>query len=157
MSGTTKETPKKLSRDEARAKILGAKIEIRPITFFGVDIELRQPTLGTILDMREAGLAMNGMKMLTDYAYLAGSDEKLFESTDEEGLRNLPFGPDVQNLMNEVATLLGVKQEGLEALVKDALKRAEAGGSAPDTEDEHNGAVASSGGGDGSVAAEQTA
>jgi hypothetical protein len=161
MSGNTKpqtETP--ATRDEMRAAIFGAKPSTKEITFFGQKLELHQPSLGTVLDMRQEGMEMNGMKMLMDFAYVAegpNKGEKIFEAADEESLRRLPFGPDVQNLMTAVANLLGVTAEGLDSLVKDALKRDADGGSNASADDESVSGAAPAGGGGEEVAAGQTA
>lgn len=156
MSGnTTKQVQP--TRDEIRAAIFNQKAAVEPVVFFGQKLELRQPELGTILDMRQEGLEMNGMKMLTDFAFVPGTNEKVFEEADTESLRQLPFGPDVQRLMSAVAVLLGVSAEGLDSLVKDALKRDTPGGSDASPDDESGSGAASVGGGDSEVAAESAA
>jgi len=83
-------------RDELRAKIFAeSKLNVIPVKFFGVTIELRQPQLQDILgaqskDDREAAV----IETLIQYAFIPGTDEKVFENADAAGLKAKPFGAD---------------------------------------------------------------
>lgn len=95
-TGTEGRTWPKLTRGEARAKIFASKQrKTEIIEFQDVMLELRQPLLGDILkaqgsENREAAV----IETLVNYAYLPGTDEKVFEDTDKEGLLAMPFGAD---------------------------------------------------------------
>lgn len=85
-----------MTRDEMRAKILATKpIDKRLVTFQGVEIELRQPLLGDVLKAadqvnRESAV----IDTLIKYAYIPGTDERIFEEGDAEAFKQMPFGPD---------------------------------------------------------------
>lgn len=100
------------TRDELRAKIFAAantQPKIVPLTFFGADLELRQPKMRDILkaqanEDRESAV----IQMLTDYAYIPGTEERAFEEGDAENLKNLPFGKDFQVLSKALEDLTEV-------------------------------------------------
>lgn len=119
-------TPKaKLSRDEMRAKIFGAKPKSVIVEdFFGVDLELRQPSLEVALNQRDTTDKDRVYFMLTQYAYVPNTNEKLFDPEDVDSMRELPFGPEFTSLMDKVNSLLGVKPEEVEAAVKAEEKSA---------------------------------
>lgn len=96
-----------MSRDELRAKIFAPKTLKREIVpFFGVEIELRQPTLGDILAVRETGATQSAIiNILMDYAHIPGTDEKVFESGDAESLLAMPWGADFTTLNNALERL----------------------------------------------------
>lgn len=90
------EQPKAPSRNDIRAKIF-AKREIKKkvIQFFGSEIELRQPTLGDIINARENEDRQAAViETLVKYAYVPGTDERVFEDADAEAFANMPFGAD---------------------------------------------------------------
>lgn len=84
------------ARDELRAKVFAEKkLNIVPVVFFGVTIELRQPIMSDILkaqtnEDREAAI----IQTLVDYAYVPGTEEKCFEDTDAAAFKTMPFGAD---------------------------------------------------------------
>jgi hypothetical protein len=135
------------NRVNIRNKIFAAKPESRPVDFFGTKIELRQPTLGIILEMRANRIEDSALNMLLTYAYVPGTDEKVFEPADEESLRQLPFGPDMQRLTSAVNELLGMDMGGLEALVANAMKNTGKGTAEADNDADSAGAGEGSEGG----------
>jgi hypothetical protein len=124
MSGTTKQEAAQapLSRDALRAKIFGAKPESTTIEFFGGQVELRQPKLEALMEMRRSNQEDALTQMLINYAYVPGSDEHVFEDTDEESIKQIPFGADMQRLTQAVNLLVGLTAEGLEKQVGSAVK-----------------------------------
>jgi hypothetical protein len=60
--------------------------------------------------------------MLMHYSYVPGTEDKVFEPADEDSIRELPFGPDLQRLFTAVNKLLGMDTEGLEKMTVDATK-----------------------------------
>ncbi len=121
---TPVEVPKaKLTRDEMRARVFSAKPASEIVSdFFGMEIELRQPTLEVALEKRNVDEAERVYVMLTDYCFVPGSDEKLFDTEDVDELRGLPFGGDFQRVMNAVNKLLGLDPAEVEANIKAAEK-----------------------------------
>jgi hypothetical protein len=129
-----------LSRDQMRAHIFSAKAECKEIQFFGTSLELRQPTLGTVLDMQQQSVEHAALYMLINFAFVPGTDEKVFESADEEGLMKMPFGPDMKRLTDAVNELMGVDVEALQKKIADATKSPEAGTAEVSGDDDSGGA-----------------
>ena len=83
-------------RDSLRAKVFTEhKVKTVSVEFFGATIELRQPTMEDIVKAqanpdREAII----VRTLVDYAYVPGTDEKVFELGDAASLMKMPFGID---------------------------------------------------------------
>lgn len=118
-------TTPKTTRDEIRAKIFAAKPKSEAVEdFFGTTIEIRQPSLKVALQQRNAAEEDRMYAMLTDYAFVPGTNEKVFEETDIDSMRELPFGPDFNRLMDKINKLLGVDPKVVEAAIKDAEKSA---------------------------------
>jgi hypothetical protein len=97
-------------RDEMRAKLLATK---RPRTievdFFGEKIDLRQPTLGDILRARDnEDRTAAVVDILVSYAYIPGTDEKIFETGDADSLLAMPFGGDFIAVTKALETLTAV-------------------------------------------------
>lgn len=98
-------------RDEIRAALLGNKIHPRSkvIEVFGVEIELRQPTLGSILKARDLDDAEErAVEMIIRYAYVPGTDELVFEPEDKDALLGWPVGDDVMRIQNAIAEMTGI-------------------------------------------------
>lgn len=117
-------TPKvALTRDEIRAKILGSKAKSKTIEFFGAEIELRQPTLGVILEHRKAEGDIDALQMmLISYAYVPGTSDLVFDEADVDALMELPFGKDMNVLTTTVGELMGQDVKAVEAAITDATK-----------------------------------
>lgn len=101
-------------RDELRAKIFAAherKFEI--VKFMGAEIELRQPKLGDIISAREEENRQAAViKTLVTYAYVPGTDERVFEEGDADALMELPFGQDFLNVNTAIEKLTDVNFTG---------------------------------------------
>lgn len=84
------------TRDRIRAKIFETKqVGRKEITFMGAQVEIRQPRLKDIVAAQEAGGGQNAIiQALINYTYVPGTDDKLFDEADAEGLQELPFGKD---------------------------------------------------------------
>lgn len=97
-------------RDELRAKIFAeTKLNIIPVEFFGATIELRQPQLQDILaaqktEDREAAV----IETLIEYAFIPGTDERVFETGDAAGLKAKPFGADFLRISKALEDLTEV-------------------------------------------------
>jgi hypothetical protein len=119
----TKTKNEVLTRDQMRSKIFGAKPKSETVEdFFGCTLELRQPTLQEALKQRDSSEEDKLFFMLTEYAYVPDSGEKVFEPEDIAQIKKLPFGPEFNELMNKINTLLGVNPEEMEEAVASAEK-----------------------------------
>lgn len=108
-----------LTRDQIRAALLGktplAKSKL--INVFGIDLELRQPSLGSIMDTRENDDAKaRAADMIVKYAYVPGTDELVFEATDRDLILRWPFGEDLLALQTAITELTGLD---IDAAVED--------------------------------------
>lgn len=99
------------ARDELRAKIFAEenrKQKVVPLTFFGVEMELRQPTFAQTLDLRDdaGGDEQNtAILILLNFAYVPGTNEKVFDPADYDQLVSMPMGRDMQDAITAVRRL----------------------------------------------------
>ena len=111
-----------LTRDQLRANLIGLKHKPKReiVTLFGCKVELRQPTLAAILNAREEE---SEQKRTTDvflnYAFVPGTDEKVFEEGDRDVILNWPFTEELVEVQMVIARLtgidLGIAEEELKA------------------------------------------
>lgn len=115
MTKTTIKT-KQLSRDEVRTRIFTSKgFKSECVELFGADIEIRQPSLGDILEYQENLDRKTGlMLLLTGYCYIPGTNEKVFEAADADGILNMPFGDDIVRLNKAIENLTSIDIAGEE-------------------------------------------
>ena len=100
-----------LTRDQLRAALIGKKHkpERKRVTLFGVDIELQQPTLSSILEARgEQDERTRTADIFIRYAYVPGTDERVFEEGDREAILNWPFTQELIKVQNVIVELTGV-------------------------------------------------
>ncbi len=105
------------TRDELRAKLLGntVKPEFELITVFDTEIELRQPTFRDLMKVREiADTATRSVEMIVQYAFVPGTNERIFEEGDRERILNWPFGGDLVKVNAAIAKLTGIDIEAIE-------------------------------------------
>lgn len=96
----------KNTRDEIRSRILGIKARTKVLEVAGVEIELRQPKVEDIV-AQDGDVSRNKIvvKMLVDYCFVPGTDERVFEAEDAEAILAIPFGKDWQALNNAINEL----------------------------------------------------
>lgn len=111
-----------LTRDQLRSKLLSShnpKSEI--LTLFGVEVEFRQPTLDAILSARENDdVKSRTVDMIIQYAYVPGTDERVFEDADREQILRWPFGQDMIKVQQTISKLTGVDVSEAESELKKA-------------------------------------
>jgi hypothetical protein len=113
----------KLTKNEIRSKIFDSKNKIYKSTvvmFFGTKLELRQPSLKDVMgeeDLPE-GVKQDplekALSVLLKYAYVPGTDDKVFDISDIESLGELPFGEDFNNAVTEFNKLANVNVDKTE-------------------------------------------
>ncbi len=110
---TQSEAPSKTQRDRIRATILGNKKgESKVIEFLGEEIEVRQPSIGVAMDFSKLEDSKDSiLKILTDHCFVPGTSETIFEATDAVELLQLPFGDDMQRLMETFQQLVGSDED----------------------------------------------
>lgn len=112
---------KKLTRDEIRAALLGniPKPASKVVSLFGTEIELRQPSLGAILDSRDTDdEKTRTADVFIRYAYVPGSNERIFENGDRAVILDWPFNDDLIEVQRVIAQLTGVDISAAEEELK---------------------------------------
>lgn len=110
--------PKKVTRDEIRSKVFSAESmtpKKKTIDFFGSQIEIHQPLMGEILKLRsedEEERRSAVLDTLVSYSYVPGTNERVFDDTDVESFKNMPWGPDFTKVMEAFGELTGINFQG---------------------------------------------
>lgn len=82
-----------------------------PLDFFGQKIEIVQPSVSDVAKLSEGRTAgevnISLVDVLIDYAYVPGTNEKVFEVGDKDILKELPFGPEMTALSELLSELYG--------------------------------------------------
>ncbi len=102
-------------RDDIRAKVFsGDTFKREPVEAFGATIEIRQTTLGRVLELQEKlgedrkiaiGLAF------IEFCYVPGTDERLFSDEDLDLVLGLPFGDDFQKAQTAINKMMGITEK----------------------------------------------
>ena len=110
----------KTQRDSLRSKLLSThKPESRLITLFGAEIELRQPQLQDVMKARETeDPADRAADMIIRYAYVPGTNERVFEEADKDTIVQWPFGGEFMELQKALTSLTGIDMDAAEAEVR---------------------------------------
>lgn len=87
---------------------------------FGTEIEIRQTTLGRVLELQEK-LAEDRKRTIglafIEFCYAPGTDERLFDDGDLDLILGLPFGEDFQKVQDVINKLMGVSEDDVKAAV----------------------------------------
>lgn len=103
--------PVPATRKDVRNAILTAKPQVRIVSLFGQEVEVRQPSLQQILDFQSAeDTATASAHMLQKYLYMPGTNEKVFDEADTDAIKQLPFNEDMQNLQDTLNEMIGIKK-----------------------------------------------
>lgn len=116
----TNDKAKTMSRDELRSKLLSSHApKHEMLTIFGVEVEFRQPTLEAILSARDnEDVKQRTVDMIIQYAYVPGTDEKVFEPADRDQILRWPFGEDMIKVQQAITRLTGVDVNAAEQEIK---------------------------------------
>ena len=100
-------------RQQLRSQILSkrrGKFEV--IEFHGATIEVRQPSLGAVLNLQEASDRGIGIaRMIVGYCYVPGTDELVFEEHDIPDILKMPMDEGMIALNGAINKMTGVKVE----------------------------------------------
>jgi hypothetical protein len=104
-------------REAIRTSIFTTKPKSKLIKVFGTEIELRQPSIATIMAHNDSNSspAHKAAEIMISYAYVPGTDTKVFEDVDVDGIIGLPWGNDMSAIQSAIAELTE-----LEPMVKAA-------------------------------------
>src|SRR5690606_9643413 len=93
----------------------------REINLFGQKVEIKQPTLSQIAKLGQASPESKIppiVRIMIEYIYVPGTDEKVFDPADAESLAAMPSGKWLSDLNKAIEELTGVD-------VKEAEKNSE--------------------------------
>ena len=107
-ASTPTESQTKLTRDEARAAIFGAKTTKTVATLNGVRVYLQEPQLGAVMDFQQEEDRKRGACMMLVRFVHTEDGEPVFEEADVDSLLELPFNKDMRDLQNKIQVMLGV-------------------------------------------------
>jgi len=105
---------KKLTRDQLRSGLLGNNIKAKSkvITVFGFEMELKQPTFGDIMDARQIeDTKVQAAHLIINYAYIPGTNERIFEEGDMDAILGWPFSADLMLLQQTIGDLSSLNVE----------------------------------------------
>lgn len=101
------------AREALRAELFQKKhvFKSKLIDFLGQQVEVRQPSIGEILNFQEEDEASSKdsfIDALVRFCFVPGTDDKLFDSEDAERIMSLPQGEWVSGFNSAVAELFEV-------------------------------------------------
>jgi len=100
----------KTTRNELRTKLLSShKAKSVLINVFGAEVEIKQPTLASILAAQTVeDEKTRSVDMIIEYAYVPGTNERVFEKADKAAILEWPFGEDLIAIQNAISAMTGV-------------------------------------------------
>ena len=106
-SGSGNGTDSAHLRDSIRAEIFKHReIQSKEVTFRGVKLEIRQPTLDDILSAQDSEDRKTAiLQTLVRHAYIPGTEERVFEDGDIEMLLRMPFDKEFIEISQAIGAL----------------------------------------------------
>lgn len=106
--------PVVLTRDQIRAEIFKTRKPLSVvITFFGQQLELRQPTLADVMAVQETEDRQSAItQTLVRYAFIPKTEIHVFEAADADAIMQLPFGADMVGVTEALEKLTSVNFQG---------------------------------------------
>lgn len=99
------------ARGKLRAKFLADKVKKVTVTIDGMDIEVRQMSVGQMLDtISEDDRKKQMARYIVDCCFVPGTDEKIFEEEDLEVLMGMPAGGYYSQIMEQINKQMLPKQ-----------------------------------------------
>lgn len=94
-----------------------SKPKTAKVTFRGVDLELRQPSVTEFLNAQsnpegeERSASKATIRMIVQFAYLEGTNDRVFEPSDVGVLEEMPMSGEFFRLIQAMNDLLDIKVE----------------------------------------------
>ena len=106
-------------RKTMRGKIFASRtVKSVMVTFFDEEIEIKQPSVRLLMSMTNEDDKTAAMaNMLINYAYIPGTNIKVFDAEDMDALLAMPFNEDWMSINKAIASMTGVEEE-----VKEEVK-----------------------------------
>lgn len=114
------EVPPSDARSALRTGFFANKTAKKIVTLSnGMEVEVRQPTVGMQLvlgQMEDSSKRM--LRMFVEHVFVPNTDEKVFEESDYEVLREMPAGGDYTNILTSITEVMGIRT-GVEEAAKN--------------------------------------
>ena len=98
------------TRDDLRAKIFSSENSVckrTSVQLNGVELEIKQPTVAEVMKLNEIeGTQSRVAHMLVTYAFVPGTDERVFDMGDIDQLSNMPYTPEMTEIQNVITKML---------------------------------------------------
>jgi hypothetical protein len=111
-NGVTPNTQAEESVSPLREKIFSNpqnQRQFRRISFFGADVEFRQPTIGTLLDAKDQKTSKDQIiRSIIDCAYDPKTGQRIFQETDFASIAELPWSKDMESASQALNELTGL-------------------------------------------------
>ena len=99
-------------RTTIRTAIFAGKAKTLKVNAFGVKLEMRQPSMGEILDLQDLpDQKSRVVASLVRYCYVPGTKEKVFDEADKDSILALPFDENFTKINDAIAKLTGIDLE----------------------------------------------
>ncbi len=104
------------TRDALRERLMSAKkFKSEKIKLFDEYVEIRQPSVGQILDAQSFEDQKKALvNILVNYCFVPGTEEKVFENTDEAGIMAWPVGQWFTDINEAITRLTNIDVAGAE-------------------------------------------
>lgn len=117
MADSTEKTPTP-TREDIRTKMLAHKGQSKIITAYGMEIELRSPSVKQLIEAtssregesREDATARASVMAIIAHCYVPGTSSRVFSDADAEALMSLPMDGEYRNLQESISELMGIKR-----------------------------------------------
>lgn len=98
-------------RDKIREAAFNQRSKSKIVSYAGVEIELRQPSVGVVLG-REGSSDRKALMshMLINYCYVPGTDERVFDEADVEALMSMPFNSEWMAINEAIDSLTNLNE-----------------------------------------------
>jgi hypothetical protein len=97
-------------RLKIRDAVLSAKPKTQIVEAFGQQIEIRQPTLDAVMGYQQlTDRTEAAAQMLIRYAYVPGTNTRVFDEEDIHVIKNVPFGNDMQVINDAINEMMDLR------------------------------------------------
>lgn len=106
------------NRDSIRSQLFNSaskKRRSKKINMFGTEVEVRQPSVGQVLELQNSKDQKNTLvRMLIEYCYVPGTNEKVFEEGDQDQIMSWPVDDWFQQFNDAVTELASINVQEAE-------------------------------------------
>lgn len=90
------------------------------VEVFGITIEVRQPSLGDVLDLQDLDTQKARVaNALINYCYVPDTAEKVFEVADVDSILAMPFDENLEKIQTAITKLTGINMKETEGNLEE--------------------------------------